>query len=121
MTLGHKIKILLAFHDLTNKDLANKLDVSGQRVSHYINDLNRPPLNILSKMADIFQVSLDLLANEKYQFHIVYNDDTKHRLENKQVAELVPEYNDEKINFDKLTDEQKELIKKLIKTFKKPE
>jgi transcriptional regulator with XRE-family HTH domain len=117
MTIGHKIKILLAFYNKTNKELANDLGIAAQSISNYIQNLNRPPLEVITKMADLFKVSIDFLANDKYDFHIVYRNDEKHSLAD-SAAEPAADYEVSKINLEGLTDQQKDLIKQLIKSLR---
>ena len=66
MTLGEKIYELRNQHNLSQGDLANKLDVSRQSISKWENGNSTPDLEKIVKLAEIFNVSLDeLIKNEE--------------------------------------------------------
>ncbi len=66
MTLGEKIYELRTQHNLSQGDLANKLDVSRQSISKWENGNSTPDLEKIVKLAEIFNVSLDeLIKNEE--------------------------------------------------------
>jgi transcriptional regulator with XRE-family HTH domain len=72
MTLGEKIYELRTQHNLSQGDLANKLDVSRQSISKWENGNSTPDLEKIVKLADIFNVSLDeLIKNEEKEETIV--------------------------------------------------
>ena len=77
MTLGRKIKKFRNEKKLTQKDLADQLNVSFQTVSKWENDENEPDIYTLKELSKIFNCSLDcLLSNEE---------------ENKDISELKEE------------------------------
>ena len=77
MTLGQKIKKFRNEKHLTQKDLADQLNVSFQTVSKWENDENEPDIYTLKELSKIFNCSLDcLLSNEE---------------ENKDISELKEE------------------------------
>lgn len=64
MTLGEKIKTYRTNQNLTQKDLADKVNVTAQAVSRWEQDIVEPSIDTLKRMSVIFNVSLDeLLAN----------------------------------------------------------
>lgn len=66
MTLGQKIKKFRIEKKLTQKDLAQQLNVSFQTVSKWENDENEPDIYTLKELSKIFNCSLDcLLSNEE--------------------------------------------------------
>lgn len=66
MTLGQKIKKFRSEKRLTQKDLAEQLNVSFQTVSKWENDENEPDIYTLKELSKIFNCSLDcLLSNEE--------------------------------------------------------
>ena len=66
MTLSEKIYELRTQHNLSQGDLANKLDVSRQSISKWENGNSTPDLEKIVKLAEIFSVSLDeLIKNEE--------------------------------------------------------
>ena len=63
--IGKKIKELRVKNNMTQKDLADMLYVSGQAVSRWENEEVEPSLGTIKEMAKIFNVSIDeLLENE---------------------------------------------------------
>ena len=66
MTLWQKIKKFRNEKNLTQKDLADQLNVSFQTVSKWENDENEPDIYTLKELSKIFNCSLDwLLSNEE--------------------------------------------------------
>lgn len=60
-TLGKRISALRREHNLTQEAVAQQLGVSNQAVSKWESDLCCPDVLLLPKLADLFQVSLDML------------------------------------------------------------
>lgn len=70
-TLGKKIAEYRKLRNMTQEDLAGKLNVSSQAVSKWENDLSIPDLPLLIELADIFGVSMDELVRQKEDTEIV--------------------------------------------------
>lgn len=68
-TLGTKISEYRKMKGMTQDELAEKLNVSGQAVSKWENDLSIPDLPLLIELAKFFHVTLDelILPEEKRQ------------------------------------------------------
>lgn len=68
-TLGTKISEYRKMKGMTQDELAEKLNVSGQAVSKWENDLSIPDLPLLIELAKFFHVTLDelVLPEEKIQ------------------------------------------------------
>lgn len=64
MTLGQKLKLLRSRKGLTQKDLAEKLNVSFQTVSKWENNENEPDLTTIKQLAAFFDCSIDYLLSE---------------------------------------------------------
>ena len=60
-TLGNKISQCRKDNNMTQEELAEKLNVSPLAVSKWENDLSIPDVNILVSLSDMFAVSLDWL------------------------------------------------------------
>lgn len=60
-TIGERIADLRKKQGITQEQLAEKLNVSGQAVSKWENDLACPDIALLPDLADILQVSVDWL------------------------------------------------------------
>ncbi len=65
MNLGEKIYQLRTEKNLSQGDLADKLDVSRQSVSKWENNTAVPDLDKLIKLCDIFEISLDELTGRE--------------------------------------------------------
>ena len=65
-TFGQRITNLRKEKELTQNDIAEKIGVTAQAVSKWENDQATPDIDILIKLSDIFEISLDeLLGKEK--------------------------------------------------------
>jgi len=62
MNLGEKIYELRVKNNMSQGDLANALDVSRQSISKWENNSSVPQINKLSRMCEVFNVSLDELV-----------------------------------------------------------
>ena len=65
MTLGEKIKDFRTRAGLSQEQLAEKLCVSRQAITKWENDRGIPDINNLQSIANLFDVSIDLLVNNK--------------------------------------------------------
>lgn len=61
MNFGERFKKIRTERNLTQEDVALRLNVSRQAVSHWENNKNLPDLEMLIKISEIFDVSLDQL------------------------------------------------------------
>lgn len=59
MNIGKKIKLLRKENNMTQKELALKIDVSPPTVTKYENGQLEPNLNILVKISQLFNISID--------------------------------------------------------------
>lgn len=64
MTLGEKLYTLRTKQNMTQEQLAEKLQVSRQSISKWESDATRPDLVKLKFLAEFYQVSLDQLLDE---------------------------------------------------------
>ena len=64
-TLGKKISDYRKAVDMTQEELAEKMNVSSQAVSKWENDLSIPDLSTLIGLADLFQVTMDELVRQE--------------------------------------------------------
>jgi len=72
MTLGEKITLLRNEHNLSQGDLAEKLNVSRQSVSKWETRASIPELDKLIQLSDLFHVSIDELVRAE----TVHSEDT---------------------------------------------
>ena len=61
MSFGNRLKKLRLENNLTQENLSKKLNVSRATVGRYETDERFPDKNLLKKIADIFEVSIDYL------------------------------------------------------------
>ncbi|MDY4787750.1 MAG: helix-turn-helix transcriptional regulator [Bacilli bacterium] len=82
-TLGLRLSRLRKEKNLTQEDIANKINISSQAVSKWENDLSSPDIDTLVRLANIFDVSLDeLLGNENKKTVTTINN-------NKSINDLI--------------------------------
>lgn len=62
MSIGDRIKILRKELKLTQNQFGEKLGIHGRQLARYEAGINIPSIDILTKIADYCEVSLDFLA-----------------------------------------------------------
>lgn len=67
MNIGNRIAFLREKRGLTQEELATSLGISRAALSHYEKNRREPDTETLSKVADLFHVSLDFLAGRTSQ------------------------------------------------------
>ncbi|WP_027087595.1 helix-turn-helix domain-containing protein [Cohnella panacarvi] len=67
MNIGNRIAFLRDQRGLTQEELATSLGISRAALSHYEKNRREPDTETLSKVADLFHVSLDYLAGRTSQ------------------------------------------------------
>jgi len=68
MQFGEKLKKLRVSKNMTQKDLAEIINISPQAISRWENNEVEPSLETLRRLAEFFEVSMDdLFGNEKKQ------------------------------------------------------
>ena len=92
-----KLRELRNTKGLTQNELAEKLNVSGQTILNWENGIYEPKINQLIQLADIFNVSIDYLVDRP--------------LQNYKANELIKEL--EKIDKDELLNFIKESLIKI--------
>ena len=60
-TLGQKIAELRKAKNMTQLELANKLNITDKAVSKWERDISCPDINTFPKLAEVFEVSVDEL------------------------------------------------------------
>lgn len=71
--LGKRLKQLRG--KKTQQEIADKLGVSRSRYSHYENEHVQPDIDLLQKMADIFEVSVDYLLGRVSAYDMLPQQD----------------------------------------------
>jgi transcriptional regulator with XRE-family HTH domain len=104
ITLGSKIKRLRKSLDLTQSELAKKIGADAVRVSTYENDKVMPSSEVLIKLAEVFNVSVDYLVRENIDSFSPVNIRDKELL--RRVEQL-----------DRLNSDSKQTLYKLLDMF----
>lgn len=73
MSLGKNIQKIRKKHDMTQEQLAEKLDVSRQSVSKWESDATYPEMNTLVQLCEMFSVDMDTLLRKDVE--IFYSED----------------------------------------------
>jgi len=65
MSFGTILKKLRQDSGLTQEELANKINTSRSNIANYENDKNMPSVDILDKLSQIFNCSIDYLMGKE--------------------------------------------------------
>lgn len=77
-TFGQRFQRLRKNANLTQEEVATKLNITAQAVSKWENDVSAPDISLLCELTDILQVSLDeLMGKETTIVKLVPNDSVK--------------------------------------------
>ena len=79
MKLGEKIKLKRTEMELTQEELAEKLNVSRSSVANWESGRNYPDLQLIVLLADLLSISLDELLREDCEVVKQITEDTKCR------------------------------------------
>lgn len=101
-TFGKRLQDLLLENNMTQKELARKLNVNRGSVSNWVTDRRFPDQNMLIKISEEFNVTIDYLikgkedkedikeAKELYKKYIKLNTKDKHLVDTMLSALLEP-------------------------------
>ena len=64
-SFGQRLSRLRKEKGLTQEDIANRITISPQAVSKWENDVSSPDIDYLNSLADILDVSVDVLLGRK--------------------------------------------------------
>lgn len=73
ISCGEQITYLREQKGLTQEELASKLGISRSALSHYEKNRREPEFQVLSDIADLFEVSLDFLFGRTPK-HVDYEE-----------------------------------------------
>ena len=109
-TLGQTITFYREQLGLSQKELAQKLNIGKSTMSQYESDERRPSDEIKLQLCDIFSISLDELLGRKFPVQHTINDNKKIPKDLKKILE------DEAITLNgrMLSEEDKEKMFKII-------
>lgn len=80
MSWSKRIRDLRIDHDMTKKELSEKLDISERTLTRYESGVCEPTISILIKLSLLFNVSIDYIAASKDEL-IIDDNGVKHELE----------------------------------------
>lgn len=63
MEFGQKLKLILEFKDIKQKDLAAVLHISPSTLSGYINNGKQPDFDVVKRLASVLGVTTDYLLD----------------------------------------------------------
>ncbi|NLZ15743.1 MAG: helix-turn-helix domain-containing protein [Erysipelotrichaceae bacterium] len=96
-TFGQRLAALRKEKGLTQNDIADKVGITAQAVSKWENDQASPDIDILIKLSEIFDISLDELLG-KVKPSVSLNDKPTKKDINKMVLKIsVNEVNGDKV------------------------
>lgn len=64
MSFGNNFKKIRQENEMTQEELAKKINTSRSNIANYENDKNMPSIEILNKLSEIFNCSIDYLLGK---------------------------------------------------------
>ncbi len=121
MKLGFRLRTLREKRNLTQVQLAEKLNITSQSLSQYELNKRTPDIEMINKLADFFDVSIDYLFGRTYSkitsSHFTKETEWKYNILN-EVSDENKEGLKKLLNNTKdLTPEQIKSINNLIEAF----
>lgn len=77
MKQGNRIAELRDQHGWTQEELAHSIGITRAALSHYEKNRRKPDYEILTKLADKFNVSIDYLIGRTKQPHIILDQEVR--------------------------------------------
>ena len=112
--INNRIKALMEDFELTQNDLAEKLNITQTTVSRYLSGARKIDIDTLSKISDIFDVSLDYLSGKSDTKRIIKTDKTGSEEANLDVVRSAFHVE----GTDGLSDEDIEAVNNIIRQLK---
>ena len=106
MTFGERLKLLRKEKKFSQETLGEKIGVARTSVANYETDRNYPTSEVLEKLSDVFNVSIDYLLgksnirNIAEEFEFAYHKDTE-GLSDEDIKEALRIYKEIKKNITK--------------------
>ena len=99
-TFGQRFHKLRKTHNLTQEDIAKKLNISAQAVSKWENDISSPDISLLGEIANIFNVSIDELLGNKREETIIVPEDKRKDINQMMLRVRMRSANNDKVNIN---------------------
>ncbi len=74
MSFGENIKFLMDSQNISQKQLAQELNISASALGNYIRNVREPDFQILKRIATYFNVSTDLLLDHHTHKQASFNE-----------------------------------------------
>jgi transcriptional regulator with XRE-family HTH domain len=72
--LGKRIRSLREDNDMTQKELSSMVGLTPKMISFYENNQRMPPVDVLLKLSEIFDVTTDYLLGKQNKITSPFND-----------------------------------------------
>jgi len=117
MTLGNRLRALREKRKLTQKELAEKLNIPNQNISNYERDFRQPDYETLQMLADFFDVTTDYLLGRSSNLPQLTEKDEKD-IAKKMESILEEMDSDTALAFDgePMDEETRELVRAAIES-----
>ena len=101
------LKILRTQFELSQKELAQKIELSSNIICEYEKGRSQPNIETLLKLADIFNCSVDYLLGREDDFGIINSDANEYTSNEKRIIAI----------YRALTEREKALFDNLVNSF----
>jgi transcriptional regulator with XRE-family HTH domain len=71
MSLGEKLRRMREDRDISQLEFANKMHVCHSHISKIEHDVKKPSVELLKRIADYFEVSIDWLLGNYYMIRLI--------------------------------------------------
>lgn len=104
MSFGTNLKKIRQDNNLTQEELAKKINTSRSNIANYENDKNMPSIDVLEKLSKVFNCSIDYLLGksniknydkDKQEFHFAYHKEME-GLTDEEIADALRFYKEMK-------------------------
>lgn len=110
MKFGDRLKNLREENNMSRDNLANKLNISYSAVSKYETNIRFPDQEMLKKISDIFNVSIDYLLGNTDQRNISIDEKYKEVYDVEEAMEVILSQPGLMLNGELLSDESKIIL-----------
>jgi len=119
MSIGNKIKEYRELNKMTQKDIAEVLEVEPGTISKYESGIIEPNIESLKRLAEIFNITVDELIKDEEKFDVIQINVLKILREQKEMGlkgnlyhntQIIFAYNTNHIEGSKLTEDQTRYI-----------
>ena len=97
-TFGQRLSRIRKEKEFTQNDIADKVGVTSQAVSKWENDLASPDIDILLKLADIFDISVDELLGKETKTTVLNEKPSKKDIDKMLLKIIVRSADGDKVN-----------------------